>query len=341
MTRTKLKKRPSINDVALKAGVSKSTVSHVINGTRYVETETKQHVLEVIEELGYRPSLIARSLTTNRTQMIGVIVSDTSNNFFGELIRGVERVFSGLNYGLIVCNTDEILEREEHYINLLLSQQVDGIIAAATTQRWQAVELAEMKNEPIVFVDREFEGMDRPYVGADNLNGAYIGTKHLIDCGYREIGILAGFQRLSAMRERLDGFKKALNDHRIFLPDEWIQFSPLSAEAGKEAALALLSRPDRPRALFVNNNFLSLGALQALKELGLRCPEDIALVGFDDHPWASVSAPPLTVMRQPVLEIGATAARILLTMIDGAGIPQNRNLLACELVIRESCGYHR
>jgi DNA-binding LacI/PurR family transcriptional regulator len=141
------------------------------------------------------------------------------------------------------------------------------------------------------------------------------------------------------MRERLAGFKKALNDHRIFLPDEWVLMSPLSAEAGKQATLSLLSRPDRPRALFVNNNFLSLGALQAVKELGLRCPEDIALVGFDDHPWASVSAPPLTVIRQPVLQIGETAAHILLAMIDDIEMPHTRNLLECELVIRESCGY--
>ena len=337
MTRIRANKRPSINDVAVRAGVSKSTVSHVINGTRFVEETTKLHVLEAIKELGYHPSQIARSLTTNRTQMIGVVVSDTSNNFFGELIRGIEMVLGSLNYGLIVCNTDEVLEREEHYINLLLSQNVDGIIAAATTQRWRAVELAEVKNEPIVFVDREFEGMDRPYVGADNVAGAYLGTSHLIECGYREIGILAGFQRLSSMRERLAGFKKALNDHRIFLPDDWVQMSPLSADAGRQATLALLSRTDRPRALFVNNNFLNLGALQAIKELGLRCPEDVALVGFDDHPWASVSAPPLTVVRQPILEIGAIAARILLSMINDEPVTQTRNLLECELVVRESC----
>lgn len=335
-------KRPSINDVAQKAGVSKSTVSHVINGTRYVEDETRQIVQRVIDELGYRPSLIARSLTTNRTQMIGVLVSDTSNNFFGELIRGIDLVFGTLQYGLIVCNTDEILEREEYYINLLLSQQVDGIIAAAVSQHWRALELAEMKQKPIVFVDREFENLnERPFVGSDNHAGGVAAALHMVACGHRDIGMLAGFQRLSSMRQRLEGFRQGLAAQHISMPEEWIAYSPLSVEAGKESAMHLLTLPNRPRALFVNNNFLSLGALLALQTLGLRCPEDVALVGFDDHPWAVVSNPPLTVIRQPALAIGEAAARMLLELLTAGHISQPRLLLDCDLVIRASCGFRR
>ncbi len=342
MSNSHFMKRPSIKDVAFKAGVSKSTVSHVINGTRFVEDGTKQQVLQVIEELGYRPSVIARSLTTNRTQLIGVIVSDSSNNFFGELIRGIENIFGKANYGLVVCNTDETLEREEYYLNLLLGQQVDGIIAAAASQQWDALRLAEMKHKPVVFVDREFEGIaERPYVGSNNYGGAYLGTKHLIDGGYREIGILAGFQRLSSMRDRLAGFRQALAEHKIPLPDAWIEVSPLSIEAGQEATLRLMSQADRPRALFINNNLLSLGTLLALASLGLRCPEDVALVGFDDHPWAAVSNPPLTVIRQPTLTIGETAAHLLLDMLNGDETPRSKHLFNCELVIRASCGYKR
>ncbi len=334
-----IEKRPSINDVAQKAGVSKSTVSHVINNTRFVEEATREKVLSAIEELGYRPNMLARSLTTNRTQMIGVVVSDTSNSFFGEVIQGIETVFGSQNYGLVVCNTGEVLEREEHYINLLLSQQVDGIIAAATSQRWGALSQAEQKHTPVVFVDREYEGMNsRPYIGADNFRGAYVGTWHLIDCGYHEVGVLAGFQRLSSMRERLAGSRQALADAHVPLREEWVAYSILSVEAGKQAALSLLSRDDRPRALFVNNNYLSLGALLAIKELGLKCPDDIALVGFDDHPWAAVSNPPLTVIRQPVAAIGESAARTLIALLNGEGVPQTRTLLECELVVRESCG---
>ena len=204
------KSRPTISDVAKRAYVSKSTVSHVINGTRVVDAETKRRVLAAIADLGYRPNSVARSLTTRRTGTIGMIVSDASNQFFGDMLRGVEDVLRPANYALIVCNTDEALEREEHYLNLLLGQRVEGIIAAATSQKWAALTLAEASHTPIVFVDRRFEGLEGPYVGANNVQGAHQGTRHLIDCGYREIGILAGFQRLSSMSERLHGFRLAL-----------------------------------------------------------------------------------------------------------------------------------
>ncbi len=331
-------KRATINDVAEIAHVSKTTVSHVINGTRFVEEETSRRVMEAAKALGYRPSTAARSLTTNRTQTIGIIVSDTSNHFFGELIRGIENVATLEHYSLLVCNTDERLEREEDYLNLLLSRQADGIIAAATSQRWSVLEQAGMKNMPIVFVDRTFDGMDdRPYVGIDNRGGGILGTTHLINCGYRDMGILAGFQRLSSMRERLDGFRQALHDHDIPVREEWVVTSQLSPEAGRDAALQLLSRPDRPKALFISNNFLSLGTLLALKELGLRCPDDIALVGFDDHPWAAVSDPPLTVVHQPTINIGEESARILLSLLKGETLPKLNMLIGCELIVRQSC----
>jgi DNA-binding LacI/PurR family transcriptional regulator len=331
-------KRATMRDVAHKAGVSKSTVSHVINGTRFVEPETKQRVEQVIAELGYRPSIVARSLTTNRTKTIGIIVSDTSNHFFGELIRGIENILRSQDYSLLVCNTDETLELEEHYLNLLLAQQVDGIIAAATSQYWKALDYVEMKNLPLVFVDRAFEGMDtRHYVGVDNFAGAYLGTQHLINCGYQRIGALAGFQRLSSMRDRLAGFKQALQDHNIPLREEWIVESPLSPEGGKEAARHILSQPDRPEALLVSNNFLSLGTLLTLNDLGLNCPRDIGLVCFDDHPWAAVSDPPLTVIQQPVLDIGERAAQILLSLLNSEEVEESKHLLACELIVRKSC----
>jgi LacI family transcriptional regulator len=333
-------KRPNINAVALQAGVSKSTVSHVINHTRFVEEATRQRVLDAIRELGYRPSVIARSLTTNRTQTIGIIVSDASNQFFGELIRGIETVFGDLGYGLIVCNTDEILEREEAYINLLLSLQVDGIIAAATSQRWAALDSGEMQQQPIVFVDRRFAGMgERPFVSADNRRGANLGVSHLVECGYTDIGILAGFQRLSSMSERLEGFKDALSRHGLTIREEWMVTSVLGIEQGRAAAHQLLSLPNRPRAVFANNNFLALGALLAIGDLGLRCPEEIALVGFDDHPWAAVSHPPLTVVRQPSLEVGKRAAEALLALLHNEAPEQTVTLLECELVVRQSCGY--
>jgi len=330
-------KRPTMGDVAARAGVSKTTVSHVINDTRFVEEETKQRVLQAIAELGYRPSVVARSLTTNRTETIGVIVSDSSNYFFAEVLRGIEDVLRPENYALLICNTAEILERESHYLDLLLRQQVDGIIAAATSQRWDILSEVEIARTPVVFLDRKFEGLCSPFVGVDNTRGAYLGTTHLIECGHRRIGILVGFQRLSTMRERLSGFEQALGEHGIPLREEWVVESPLGVEAGRQAMRGLLTLPEHPTAVFLNNNLLSLGGLLAMMELGVSCPEDVSVVGFDDHPWAAVSNPPLTVVKQPTERIGQTAAEILLALLRDERADETNALLECELVERRSC----
>jgi LacI family transcriptional regulator len=333
---TKVIKRPNISDVARLADVSKSTVSHVLNGTRFVEESTRRRVLDAVVRLDYRPSLAARSLTTKRTGTIGMVISDASNLFFSDMLRGVEDVLHAARYSLTVCNTDEVLEREAHYLDLLLEHQVDGIIAAATSQHWAALQEAAVQHTPIVFVDRHFPNLNGPYVGADNEGGAYLGMRHLIERGYQAIGILAGFQRLSTMRERLAGAERALREANMTRPDEWVVPSPLTIEAAQQAMRQLLSLPARPRAVFVSNNLLMLGALLALKELGLRCPADVALVGFDDHPWAAVSDPPLTVVRQPSRQLGSKAAEILCALIDGQHPEETSLELACELVIRQS-----
>ncbi len=304
-------KRPTISDVARLAEVSKSTVSHVLNNTRNVEDGTRRRVLGVIADLGYRPSSAARSLTTKHTNTIGMVISDSSNFFFSEMLRGVEDILHAEGYGLLVCNTDEVLAREAHYLDLLLRQRVDGIIAAATSQQWTPLREAASQHTPIVFVDRRFPNLEGPYVGADNEGGAKLGVRHLAERGYRDIGILAGFQRLSTMRERLRGFRMGMREAGLELRPEWVVTSHLSIEAGKEAMRHLLSMPQRPRAVFVNNNLIMLGAFLAIRELGLVCPAQVAVVGFDDHPWAAVANPPLTVVRQPARDRPGRRRRVV------------------------------
>lgn len=330
-------KRATINDVAMRAGVSKTTVSHVINNTRFVEEDTKLRVLRVISEIGFYPSLAARSLTTNRTGIIGFIVSDATNTFFGDVLRGIEDVLEPKNYSILVCSTDEILERENHYIDLLLRQRVDGIIAAATSQKWEALNQANVQHTPVIFLDRTYEDLEGPYIGVNNSQGAFAGTKYLIECGHTKIAILAGFQRLSTMKERLAGFRHALQEHSIDLPDEWVVESPLGVDSGREATLKILSLPNRPSALFVNNNLLLLGTLLAIQDLDLHCPEDISLVGFDDHPWSVVSDPPITVVKQPSRRLGQVAAETMLSLVNGKQPLEKRIILDCELVVRKSC----
>lgn len=332
------KSAATMKDVAEAARVSKSTVSHVINATRFVDDATKRRVQRAIEELGYVPSAAARSLTTKRSQSLGVIVGDVANHFFSELLRGVEETVRSQNYSLIVCNTNETLELEDHYIRLLLSHKVDGIIAMATSKQWTSVTEAQASHMPIVFVDREFPGLEgQRFVGVDNVRGAYLATEHLIELGHRRIGILAGAQNLSTMRDRLRGFRQALVDHGLALPNHWVVPSDLSADAGRTAANQLLANQERPTALFIANNYLTLGALLALNENGLRCPTDVSIVGFDDHPWAAVTHPPLTVVRQPAMRIGATAGQMILDSIEGNERESRHVVLECELVIRDSC----
>ena len=330
-------KRPTMSDVAERAGVSKTTVSHVVNRSRFVAGQTKQRVLQAIAEIGYRPSAVARSLTTRRTKTVGVIVSDSGNQFFGEVVCGIENVLRPRDYALFICNTAETLDREAHYLDLLMRQRVDGIIAAATSQQWDQLTEAEVQQIPVVFVDRSFDGLDGPFVGVDNEGGAHQGVVELIRHGHHQIGILAGFQRLSTIRGRVAGFRRALRDHGIPLREDWVIPSPLTVESGREAMRELLSRAERPTGVFISNNLLSLGALGAIKDLGMKCPDDVSLVGFDDHPWAVASDPPLTVIRQPAREVGRRSAQLLLPLINGEHVSERRIILGCEVVTRESC----
>jgi LacI family transcriptional regulator len=327
----------TMQDVATRAGVSKSTVSHVINATRVVEEDTRQKVLQAIQELKYRPSAAARSLTTKRTGTVGVVISDSSNPFFGELLLSIEEVLRPQNYAVIICNTNETLEYEAHYLDLLLNQRVDGIIAAAVSQPWVELARAEVQHTPVVFVDRAFDNIDSFYVGVDNTAGAYLGTQHLVKCGYQKVGILAGLERLSTMRERLAGYWQALQDAGIHVNEEWIIRSQLSVEGGRQAMRSMLSLRDKPQAVLINNNLLALGALLVLGETEPDCTQNLGIVCFDDHPWSAVSNPPLTVVRQPTQKIGQVAAEMILSLINDRPVSQKRVILDCELVVRRSC----
>jgi DNA-binding LacI/PurR family transcriptional regulator len=330
-----------MQDVAVRAGVSKTTVSHVVNNTRPVEADTRQKVQAAIAELGYHPNLLARSLTTQKTNIIGMVISDSTNYFFGEMLRGVEEVLLPENYGLIVCNTNDDLTREIHYLKLLLSQRVDGIISAATSQAWKERSAADIQQHtPVVYVDRSFDDMDGPFVGVNNQQGAYEGVRHLIACGHPSIGLLAGFELLSSMRERTTGYEQALLEAGLPLREDWMIQSRLSIEEGRRAMRAIMTSPQPPRAVFINNNLLTIGGLLELRALGRRCPEDVAIAGFDDHPWAAVADPPLTVVRQPAQQLGHTAADILLALIEHKPVAQTRIALECELVVRQSSMKH-
>lgn len=329
--------RPTMRDIADRAGVSKATVSHVVNGTRFVGDETREKVLHAIAELEYRPSAIARSLATRKTQTIGVISSDVAFAFLGETLLGIRDVLRAKGYSIFLFHTPGVGEREVASLDLALRDRVDGIIALATSERWHATTYADLKSIPIVIMDRPFDGLSGPYIGPDNAGGAALAVEHFLACGMTEIGILTGPQELLNMGERLAGFLAAMAARGLAVPDAWVIDSPLSADGGYQAMMALLGLACRPRAVLLNSEQLALGALRALPEAGTRCPEDLAIISFDEYPWAAVACPPLTTVRVPNREMGRVAAETLLAMLTGAEAVEPPAALPCQLVLRRSC----
>lgn len=350
--------RVNIKDVADMAGVSTATVSHVINGTRFVREETRRKVLEIVEALNYHPSSIARGLATNSTQTIGLIISDITNPFFTAVARGVEDEINQHGYHTIFCNTDEDPAREDEYLRLLFAHQIDGLIISPTgTRSERLIRIGE--DVPIVLLDRQADGLEAPLVGVDNEGGAYQATSHLIKLGHRRIGVVTGLQSISTLAERVRGYKRALREAGLPIDEALIvqadprfyvnQLSTVSHNLINSsvtnlqmtpnafyALQQLLDLPNRPTALFVTNNQMILGTLHGIRQRQLRCPDDISLVGFDDNDWSPLFSPPLTAVRQPTYQLGQTAAKLLMKLIQREQFERPRPF-PVELIVRESC----
>lgn len=343
-----------MQDVAEKAGVSPTTVSHVINKTRFVAEETRQRVLAAIEALDYQPSLIARGLATNSTQAVGLVVSDITNPFYSAVTLGVEHEIIRHGYHTIFCNSDEDPGRENEYLRLLLARQIDGLLIVPTGIRSEHLIRMANADVPIVLLDRETPGLDAPVVSVDNETGAYLATRHLIELGHRRIAVLIGVETISTQVRRLDGYRLALQeaglavdealiaraDSRFYTNQPFTFPAPFEGEfqpypPASPALLRLLHLPDPPSAIFVANYPMTLGALHAISACHLICPDDISLISFDDYDWAPFFSPPLTVVRQPTYQLGQTAAQLLLKLINGEEI-ESPAPLPVELVVRGS-----
>jgi len=333
----------TIRDVAREAGVSTATVSRVLNVTGTVTEGTRRKVLETISRLGYRPSGIARGLSTKRTKTIGLIVSDITNPFFPEIARSVEDVLSVYGYNVILCNTDSQPEKEAAYIGLLLEKRVDGIIFASV--RTDNSDLTDLKRNgtPWVLAGRTLPGIDRDCVVVDNALGAYQATQHLLQLNHRRIGYVSGPFHVSVSMERLAGFRRASANYGLNHEQLPIVEGDFKQAGGYAAALKMLMSEPRPTALFVANDLMAIGILEAAHDLSVRVPEDLALVGFDDIPIASLHTIQLTTVAQPKYEIGAAATRMLLDKIDRACVPgqdvsSTKVVLTPKLQIRRTCG---
>lgn len=329
----------SIRDVAKLAGVSTATVSHILNDTRFVTDETRKKVMDAIDTLDYYPSKVARGLASNKSQTIGIVFSDIANPHFTQIFKGIEKYFYSFGYDLILANTSEDPKTQEVVLASLLSRSVDGLILAPAAHPSERLRSIKERGLPIVLVDRGDPEIELPLVSVNNQPAAYQAACHLIADGHSRIGLLLGLKNISTTSERLAGFDQAFIENHIPRDPELIYWGDSSQDSGYQGALTLLKAKPRPTAIFCTNNMMTLGALHAIRELGLHCPRDISVVGFDDHFWADIFTPPLTVVSQPTLEIGRKASELLHSfIIEGFPVemPPRINLDA-TLIVRGSC----
>lgn len=329
---------PTIKDVARKAGVAPITASRVINQSGYVSDETRRRVEAAIEDLGYVPNRVARSLRSKQTHTLALVLTDITNPFWTTVARGVEDVASDAGFNVILCNTDETEAKEYDYVRVLLQKQVDGFLLVPAHSAARSVGLILKQNVPLVVLDREVStSVDN--VRSDSEGGAYLLTRHLIDLGHRRIGILSGPAAVSTAVERVAGYRRALIEAGLPLEERYIIYGAFTQEGGHRMAQQVLALKPGPTALFAANNFIAIGAFKALREAGLRVPEDMALVAFDDLPSAFTLEPFLTVAAQRAYDMGRRATRRLLDRLGAEPPPGPEEIvLPTDLIVRRSSG---
>ncbi|PEN14231.1 LacI family transcriptional regulator [Longibacter salinarum] len=329
----------TLEDVARQAGVSVSTVSRTINRPDMVNADTRTRVEAAIDDLEYRPNRVARRLRRldGRAHMLGLLIPDIQNPFYSDVVRGVEDVAYARDAAVILCNTDETSDREQFYVDVLKAESADGVILPPIARSDLNLDIKNI-GMPLVFFDRRISDASVDTVVVDNERGARDIVNHLIELGHRRIGLINGPETIATSAERAAGYRRALHDHGIPFDDELVREGRPTRDAGKALTDELLRLDHAPSALFAANNQLALGVLESVREHDLRVPEDIAVVTFDDAPWAKLLDPPLTTVRQPSYEMGRRAAELLFDRIASPDRAAALIVLQPELVVRASCG---
>jgi DNA-binding LacI/PurR family transcriptional regulator len=328
----------SLQEVARHAKVSIATVSRVLNQSDKVVPETRAIVEKTLRDLGYRPSRVARRLRMKdgRAHLVGLIIPDIQNPFYAEIARGVEDAAYAAEYALLLCNSDENPEKELFYLGVMRDESVDGIVLPPFDEADAAVVDTINTGIPIVCVDRSLAKEKTDLVEVDNYRGAHEAVSHLIARGHKNIGLIEGRAQVSTSRERRRGYLDALAEHGLTAKKEFMRSGDFKQESGRVLTNELLSLRTPPTALFVCNNLMTVGALAAIHQRNLRIPQDVAIVGFDDLPWAEALDPPPTVVRQPAYNVGRQAMELLLKRIMEPERPPVTLRLLPELVIRRS-----
>lgn len=329
-----------IKDVARHAGVSSATVSRVLADKPHVSDGMRQRVLRAVEELGYRPSRVARSLRMQHSRIIGLIISDIQNSFFTALVRAVEDVAYEQQYAVFLCNSDEDIEKEALYVDLMLGERVAGVVVTPTREYDNPSRKLIEAGIPVVAVDRRMRDLAVDTVVVDNVGATYDLVSHLIADGHRRIGAIVGPDTITTGRERYEGYARALVAHHLPLTPDLVRKGLPKEDVGYRFAKELLDLSPPPSALFTGNMLLTIGALGAINERGLRIPQNIALGAFDEMPWTSVVKPSLTVVAQSAYDLGYEAAALLFKRIKDRARPVEEIVLKPELIVRQSCADH-
>src|ERR1700728_342133 len=328
----------NMKDIARIAGVSLGTVSNVLNETAGVREPVRQRVLQAIQAAGYPPSQLARALRRDKTNMIGMIIPDITNPFFPAVVRGAEDVAFSNGYRLVLCNTDNDHSKELVHLNELRTYLPTGLIVIPSnfSDLTAQAEIYRKAGTGVVCIDRLPKNWSGDSVTADNEAGAYNATRFLLQMKHTKLAAITGPLHLTNAKERLDGFRRAVHESRLRLAPEYIQETTFDKQGGYSKALILLRLVPRPTAIFAGNDMIALGALLAIREAGLRCPEDVSLMGFDDLDIAEITNPSLSSVSQSGYQLGTTAARILLDRIQGDTGPAKHFILETSLKLRDS-----
>lgn len=327
----------TIHDVAKEAGVSIATVSRVLNDTDYVSDEVRERVLQVAEDLHYRPSRVAQSLRSSKTQTIGVLVPQVDQPFFGKLTFAIQNALKGHDYYTLVANTMEDRTQENKYLEMLLEQRVEGVLIVPTGQSKLPFERLTSNGIPTVIIDRDISNVqtaDR--ILCNNRQGAEDAMQHLIDLGHTHICIMGGPSYSTAVQERIKGVRRAALASESDIAFDVVDLALPEFQRGVDAALEVLRRDERPTAIFALSDIIAVSVLHAAQQIGLSVPDDLSVIGFDDIPLASYSLPALTTVAQPVEDMGRLAAEALLERIDEKRTTPATQELMLELVVRQS-----
>jgi LacI family transcriptional regulator len=329
--------RVTIIDVAREANVSFSTVSRVVNGKGYISPTTRKRVMDAMERTGYVANRQARALAGGKHQVVGLLVPDLDTSYTGELLRGIDEELTAVSWDLMLYTTHRRKTRESEFVLSLTQGMTDGVLMILPMQPAAYIDMFRSRHFPWVLIDYGEEDDSGPSVGTTNRQGAEDATSYLIELGHRRIGFITGIQEMRCSRERLAGYRQALANAGLPFDADLVKEGDFRQPLGYNRTRELLDLPDPPTAIFAANDQTAFAVMDAIRDAGLRIPADVSVIGFDDIPAASLAHPALTTVRQPMVEMGRQATRMLLELIANPGQEVLRVDLPTELIVRESC----